>query len=127
MAGGIKVALLTTAAGLLIAVPVNIAYNFFVTRIDKLIVDMEQGTQKILNLAWDMEKSGQIQILREGSDGEEQVPAGVAAAAPTWEAPADGPTQQLAASQNKSVTKKALGWLTSFFASEESDEDTDKD
>ena len=127
VAGGIKVALLTTAAGLLIAVPVNISYNFFVTRIDKLIVDMEQGTQKILNLAWDMEKSGQIQILREGSDGEEQVPAGVAAAAPTWEAPADGPTQQLVASQNESVTKKALGWLTSFFASEESDEDTDKD
>ena len=127
VAGGIKVALLTTAAGLLIAVPVNISYNFFVTRIDKLIVDMEQGTQKILNLAWDMEKSGQIQILREGSDGEEQVPAGVAAAAPTWEAPADGPTQQLAASQNESVTKKALGWLTGFFASEESDEDTDKD
>ena len=127
VAGGIKVALLTTAAGLLIAVPVNISYNFFVTRIDKLIVDMEQGTQKILNLAWDMEKSGQIQILREGSDGEEQVPAGVAAAAPTWEAPADGPTQQLVASQNQSVTKKALGWLTSFFATEESDEDTDKD
>ena len=127
VAGGIKVALLTTAAGLLIAVPVNISYNFFVTRIDKLIVDMEQGTQKILNLAWDMEKSGQIQILREGSDGEEQVPAGVVAAAPTWEAPADGPTQQLVASQNQSVTKKALGWLTSFFATEESEEDTDKD
>ncbi|HIN79086.1 MAG TPA: MotA/TolQ/ExbB proton channel family protein, partial [Gemmatimonadetes bacterium] len=48
VAGGIKVALLTTAAGLLIAVPVNIAYNFFVTRIDKLIVDMERGAQKIL-------------------------------------------------------------------------------
>ena len=128
VAGGIKVALLTTAAGLLIAVPVNISYNFFVTRIDKLIVDMEQGTQKILNLAWDMEKSGQIQILREGSDGEEQVPAGVAAAAPTWKAPADdGSTQQLVASQNESMTKKALGWLTSFFSAEGSDEDTDKD
>jgi len=125
VAGGIKVALLTTAAGLLIAVPVNISYNFFVTRIDKLIVDMEQGTQKILNLAWDMEKSGQIQILREGSDGEEQVPAGVAAAAPTWKAPADTPTQQLVVPQNESVTKKALGWLTSFFATEESEEDTD--
>tara|TARA_B100000959_G_scaffold105577_2_gene111398 strand:- start:1465 stop:2313 length:849 start_codon:yes stop_codon:yes gene_type:complete len=127
VAGGIKVALLTTAAGLLIAVPVNISYNFFVTRIDKLIVDMEQGTQKILNLAWDMEKAGQIQILREGSDGEEQVPAGVAAAPPTWKAPADTPTQQLVVPQNESVTKKALGWLTSFFATEESEEDTDKD
>ncbi|MDA0328458.1 MAG: MotA/TolQ/ExbB proton channel family protein [Gemmatimonadetes bacterium] len=63
VAGGIKVALLTTAAGLVIAIPVNIAYNFFVTRIDRLIVDMEQGAQRILNLAWDLEKDGKIQII----------------------------------------------------------------
>ncbi len=64
VAGGIKVALLTTAAGLLIAIPVNIGYNFFVTRIDMLILDMEQGAQKILNLAWHMEKKGSLEILR---------------------------------------------------------------
>jgi biopolymer transport protein ExbB len=64
VAGGIKVALLTTAAGLVIAVPVNIAYNFFVSRIDILIVDMEQGAQKIINLAWDLEKDGRIEIQR---------------------------------------------------------------
>jgi biopolymer transport protein ExbB len=52
VAGGIKVALLTTATGLLIAIPVNIAYNFFVSRIDTLIIDMEQGAQKVLDLAW---------------------------------------------------------------------------
>ncbi|MEX2466727.1 MAG: MotA/TolQ/ExbB proton channel family protein [Gemmatimonadota bacterium] len=63
VAGGIKVALLTTAAGLVIAVPVNIAYNFFVTRIDTLIVDMEQGAQRIINLAWDLEKEGKIRIV----------------------------------------------------------------
>ena len=63
VAGGIKVALLTTAAGLTIAVPVNIAYNFFVTRIDTLIVDMEHGAQKIMNLAWDLEKDGRIRIV----------------------------------------------------------------
>lgn len=63
VAGGIKVALLTTAAGLVIAVPVNIAYNFFVTRIDTLIVDMEHGAQKIMNLAWDLEKDGHIEII----------------------------------------------------------------
>jgi biopolymer transport protein ExbB len=62
VAGGIKVALLTTAAGLIIAIPVNISYNVFVTRIDKLIVDMEKGTQTILNLVWDMDKSGKIQM-----------------------------------------------------------------
>jgi len=64
VAGGIKVALLTTAAGLVIAIPVNIAYNFFVTRVDQLIVDMERGSQKIINLAWDLEKKGTIQILK---------------------------------------------------------------
>lgn len=52
VAGGIKVALLTTAAGLLIAIPVNIGYNFFVSRIDMLIIDMEQGAQKVLDMAW---------------------------------------------------------------------------
>jgi len=63
VAGGIKVALLTTAAGLTIAIPVNIGYNFFVTRIDKLIIDMEQSTQKILNIAWDLEREGKLQII----------------------------------------------------------------
>lgn len=54
VARGIKIALITTAAGLVIAVPVNIAYNYFVTRIDKLIVDMEEGSAKILSLMWDI-------------------------------------------------------------------------
>jgi biopolymer transport protein ExbB len=67
VAGGIKVALLTTAAGLTIAIPVNIGYNFFVTRIDKLIVDMEFGAQKIVNLAWDLEKDGRLEILKRES------------------------------------------------------------
>ncbi|MDH5760302.1 MAG: MotA/TolQ/ExbB proton channel family protein [Gemmatimonadota bacterium] len=64
VAGGIKVALLTTAAGLVIAVPVNISYNFFVTRIDSLILDMEQGSQKIINVAWDLEKKGSLEIKK---------------------------------------------------------------
>jgi biopolymer transport protein ExbB len=63
VAGGIKVALLTTAAGLTIAIPVNIGYNFFVSRIDKLIVDMEESTQKILNIAWDLERDGKLRVL----------------------------------------------------------------
>lgn len=62
VAGGIKVALLTTAAGLVIAIPVNIAYNFFVYAIDKLIVEMEQGTQEVLSLAWDLEKQGKLTV-----------------------------------------------------------------
>lgn len=56
VAGGIKVALITTAAGLTIAVPVNLGYNFFVTRIDRLIVDMEKGARTVLEMIWDHEK-----------------------------------------------------------------------
>ena len=67
VAGGIKVALLTTATGLAIAIPVNIAYNYFVTRIDSLILDMEQGTQQILNLAWDMEKEGKLKVVKKAT------------------------------------------------------------
>lgn len=86
VAGGIKVALLTTAAGLVIAVPVNIGYNFFVSRIDQLIVDMEHGAQRIINLAWDMERDGKIEII-----DEDEAKAGAAvAAAPA--APAPPPT-----------------------------------
>ena len=60
VAGGIKVALITTATGLIIAIPVNIAYNFFVTRIDKLIVDMEEGTLAVLELIWGLQNEGRL-------------------------------------------------------------------
>ncbi len=50
VAGGIKVALITTATGLTIAIPVNIAYNFFVSRIDLLIIDMERGAEAVLDI-----------------------------------------------------------------------------
>lgn len=54
VAGGIKIALITTATGLIIAVPVNVFYNYFVTRIDRLIMDMEAGAARIFNLIWDL-------------------------------------------------------------------------
>jgi biopolymer transport protein ExbB len=49
VAGGIKVALLTTAAGLTIAIPVSIAHNYFVSRIDALVIDMEESAQKMID------------------------------------------------------------------------------
>lgn len=55
VASGIKVALITTAAGLTIAIPVNVAYNYFITRIDRLIQDMEEGAQCVLGLIWSLE------------------------------------------------------------------------
>lgn len=55
VASGIKVALITTAAGLSIAIPVNVFYNWFVARIDGLIADMERGAQAVLDLIWEYE------------------------------------------------------------------------
>jgi biopolymer transport protein ExbB len=49
VAGGIKVALLTTAGGLAIAIPVSIAHNYFVSRIDSLVIDMEESAQKMID------------------------------------------------------------------------------
>jgi biopolymer transport protein ExbB len=49
VAGGIKVALITTAAGLVIAIPVNIMHNYFVTKIDRLVLDMEESAQKMVD------------------------------------------------------------------------------
>ncbi len=49
VAGGIKVALITTAAGLTIAIPINIMHNYFVTRIDRLVIDMEESAQRLID------------------------------------------------------------------------------
>lgn len=57
VAGGIKIALLTTAAGLTIAIPVSIAHNYFVSRIDSLVIDMEESAQKMIDALYAMESS----------------------------------------------------------------------
>ncbi len=49
VAGGIKVALITTATGLTIAIPINIMHNYFVTRIDRLVIDMEESAQRMID------------------------------------------------------------------------------
>ena len=49
VASGIKVSLLTTAAGLMIAIPVSIGHNYFVSRIDSLVIDMEESAQKMVD------------------------------------------------------------------------------
>lgn len=53
VASGIKIALITTAAGLVIAIPINIAHNYFVTRVDRLVLDMEESAQKMVDALHD--------------------------------------------------------------------------
>jgi len=49
VAGGISQALLTTAFGLITAMIIQFFQNFFVSRIDKLILDMEENSIKLVD------------------------------------------------------------------------------
>ena len=49
VAGGISQALLTTAVGLITAMIIQFFQNFFVSRIDKLILDMEENSMKLID------------------------------------------------------------------------------
>ena len=48
-AGGISVALITTAAGLCVAIPAMISHRFFLRRMDTLVVTMEQEAIKLVD------------------------------------------------------------------------------
>lgn len=50
LAGGISVALITTATGLLVAIPALIFYLFFVGRVDGLIMEIDHYGQELVNL-----------------------------------------------------------------------------
>ncbi len=49
LAGGISEALLTTAAGLGVAIPALIFHRYFIRRIDELVVSMEQQSTKLVD------------------------------------------------------------------------------
>jgi len=50
LAGGISVALITTATGLIVAIPSLIFYRYFRGRINALVVDMEQEAMKLIEI-----------------------------------------------------------------------------
>ena len=50
VAGGIKVALLTTVFGLIVAIILQIFYNYLVSKIDNLVNDMEDASIKLIDL-----------------------------------------------------------------------------
>lgn len=50
LAGGIAEALLTTAAGLCVAIPAMIAHLYFAGRVDRLIMELDRLGQRLVNL-----------------------------------------------------------------------------
>ena len=50
MAGGISVALITTVAGLVVAIPTLFFYRYFRGRVDDLVINMEAETIKLMEI-----------------------------------------------------------------------------
>jgi len=55
VARGIQEALITTATGLIIAVPVTIAHSFFVASIDRFIIEMEEASAELVDELLDID------------------------------------------------------------------------
>ncbi|HDP98920.1 MAG TPA: MotA/TolQ/ExbB proton channel family protein [bacterium] len=56
VATGISIALLTTLFGLIVAIIIQFFNNFFVSKIDKLIIDMEESSVELVDILIDVEK-----------------------------------------------------------------------
>jgi|UniRef100_A0A832DJ73 biopolymer transport protein ExbB len=54
VASGISVALLTTLFGLVVAMILQIFYNYFVSRIDRLVGDMEQSSIELIDALYEL-------------------------------------------------------------------------
>lgn len=49
VAGGIKVALITTVAGLIVAIILQIFYNYSVSKIDRIVAEMEEASVELVD------------------------------------------------------------------------------
>ena len=56
VAGGISVALLTTLFGLIVAMILQVFYNYFVSKIDHLVADMEESSIELIDALYEMTK-----------------------------------------------------------------------
>ncbi|HPL23903.1 MAG TPA: MotA/TolQ/ExbB proton channel family protein [Candidatus Cloacimonadota bacterium] len=48
VASGIKIALITTEAGLAVAIPIQLLSNIFMTQVDGLVIDMQRASEKVI-------------------------------------------------------------------------------
>jgi biopolymer transport protein ExbB len=53
LSGGIWESLLATTAGIAVAVPAYVAYNYLVTRMSSIVLDMEKASVEIVNIVMD--------------------------------------------------------------------------
>ena len=66
LAGGIWEALLTTAFGLFVGIPVYALYNYYVTRVNRTVFEMEGASEEFIDLV----RSGKLDSAPSGSASE---------------------------------------------------------
>jgi biopolymer transport protein ExbB len=52
VASGIKVALITTVGGLIVAMILQIFYNYILAKIDSIVLDMEEASMDLVDLLY---------------------------------------------------------------------------
>lgn len=60
VASGISEALITTLFGLVVAIIIQSAQNFLISRVDKLVIDMEESAAELIDSLVELEKTGQV-------------------------------------------------------------------
>ena len=58
VAGGIKVALITTVSGLIVAIILQIFYNYILSKIDSIVLDMEEASMDLVDLLYKRKLEG---------------------------------------------------------------------
>jgi len=53
LSSGVNTALIYSAAGLAVAIPVHAAYNYLVSRVNSIVLDMERAATEIVNIVTD--------------------------------------------------------------------------
>ena len=76
LAGGISKALITTAAGLTVAIPAVFFHRFFVRRVDELVIAMEQEATKLVEV---VQGNRDVEFNGSKENGSKRAPAAAAA------------------------------------------------
>lgn len=63
VAEGISVALLTTLFGLVVAMILQVFYNYFISRIDRLVGDMEQSSIELIDALYEIKSKNRVQLI----------------------------------------------------------------
>jgi biopolymer transport protein ExbB len=66
LSGGISEALLTTVTGLFIGIPVLIAYNYFTSKAENLVLDIEKYANLLIQKIAKIQRKGLSKNLDEG-------------------------------------------------------------